>query len=227
MKKPEPESLIKGTLPFIVPAIAAIFGSFLGFIGGVQTASVEGDKAIELEEKKFEYSLIREVLQQNEDKEDVTDELDFMVRIGVIEILNSNVLRDIQPGDIPSFREASNYNVYANQNWGELHEAAAVWDVQTGREALSRLVERFGSNKCIGGFANDMLVVLNDLGESAFKVMSLAKDHYNEFGCDLPYSGYFPVPQYSGSSNVLPSSGSTNVSPMPAPMPDIPPYRQR
>ena len=186
------QNLLKTTAPAMVPAIAAVIGSFLGFMGGVRTTSIEGDKAIELEKVKFEFSLIQEVLSREVSKQEASDELRFLVDIGVIGALNRSALRRIEPEDIPSFTDTvASDDIYLSLAWRELHEAKENSDIEKAKHALVKLKEGF--NVCIVQFAQDLMLFLETSGAQGFGLMADIKRHYNETGfCQLPDGHHYP-----------------------------------
>jgi len=84
----------------LIAAAASVAGSFIG----VRVASVQGDKAIELETKKFELALIKDALANNDSREDALNQLTFLVRMGLIETVDEATVNELTLDNLPSFR---------------------------------------------------------------------------------------------------------------------------
>lgn len=209
--------------PVLIPALTASIGSVLGFISGIMIPSIEGGKAIELEQKKFEFSIIQKVINESNTREDASNELRFLVDIGVIETLSRRRVGNINPENIPSFRESNRYDISLSEPWGNLHEAVAVWDLNSAIEELESL-KSSGFRDCIRRFASDAQKELVDFGNSGFDQIPLIKKYYNtEALCRLPMGGYYPPRKIVTTA---PAAGAMAQN---VPLPDIdeiPPYRQ-
>ncbi len=224
-----------GWVAAVFAAIAAVIGSFFG----VKVASVEGDKAIQLETKKFELGLIKDALSSSENPSEALKQLDFLIDIGLIENIGKEDLKKITIDRLPTFREeqdiqggnpfnrlpAPNQQSWSSiEAWLNLHNAARFWDLQTASDSLAILVN--ASNACATRFAADVKIELAIDGPNGFSQMSAIRSYYNELaGCDLDETNF--------SSRSHPASIIAPNQPLPLSAEDlpgiyrIPPFRER
>jgi len=218
-----------------LPALIATFGSILGAFIGVRVAFVEGDKAIELETKKFELGLIEKALSTNEDRDSAINQIYFLIDLGLIETIQKETIQKLSLENLPNFRTTTQINdgtggseplsLLVNEEvqwdeieaWKNLHNAAAAWDLETAYKALSVL--RRSDNKCVQRFSQDFTIELEYDGVNGFVQMKAIKEYYNsESLCNL-----------TDNENTFYGIGDASILDVPLPLSpyEIPPFRIR
>ena len=208
-------------LPTLLPALAAVAGSFVG----VRVAFIQGENAISLETKKFELNLIREALGSNEDPLEAMNEINFLIDLGLIEKIDKNRLRETSLDRLPSFTSTNDLRFvsiggsvpipsvegrrigddsrnYELEAWKNFNDAAQVWDLDTANEALATLI--FSSHPCISRFSQDMYSMLNKDGPRAFGQVNEVRDYYNHHAYCLLSEGEDSFSGTGGSGMIYP-----------------------